>query len=192
MIIALAGRRIDAKDADPSRFPPRNRKKVKETLKTLFKKTSVKGLVCSAACGADLLALEAADELNLHYRIVLPSERKKFREKSVTDRGGDWGEVFDKIYNKAKKRREVIELISSTENDEIYIETNNRILDEAVLLARKCSHKAVKDVSEELIEKKILVVIVWEGKSRGDDDITAKFAETGRSRGFKLEQVLTK
>lgn len=192
MIIALAGRRIDAKDANPSQFPPRNRQKVKETIKALFKKRKAKGLVCSAACGADLLALEAAAELNLNYRIVLPSEPQEFREKSVTDRGGDWGETFDKIYERAEKRGEVIQFVPTAENDEIYIETNDRILDEALLLAEEFSHKTAEDFSEESIENQILVVIVWEGKSRGDDDITSNFAESGRARGFEVAQVSTK
>lgn len=192
MIIALAGRRIDAQDADPSRFPRRNRKKVREELNNLFKKRNAKALVCSAACGADLLALEVADELNLHYWIVLPSNPEEFREKSVTDRGGNWGKIFDKIYQKAKSRGNVIEIGSTGENDEVYIETNNRILDEAASIATKLLDKTVSDSSERSIENYILVVIVWEGKSRGEDDITANFAESGLARGFEVTEVLTK
>lgn len=192
MIITLAGRRIDGKDDNPSRFPSENRKKVKEKIKSLFIKKNAKALVCSAACGADLLALEVADELNLPYRIVLSSDPQEFREKSVTDRGDDWGEIFDKLYEKAKKRGEVIEVDSTAENDEIYIETNVRILDEATMLAQEASDKTAGNVSHDSIENQILVVIVWEGRTRGDDDITANFAESGRARGFEVEQVLTK
>lgn len=192
MIIALAGRRIDGQDADPSRFPLENRETVKEKLKSLFIRRNAGALVCSAACGADLLALEAADELNLPYRIVLPSDPQEFREKSVIDRGGDWGEIFDKIYEDAKKRGEVVEVGSTAANDEIYIETNTRILDEATLLAQELSDKTAQNASHSLFENPVLVVIVWEGKSRGDDDITANFAESGRAREFEVEQILTK
>lgn len=192
MIIALAGRRIDAQDASPSRFPQSNRKKVKEELKTLFKKRNAKALVSSAACGADLLALEVANELNLHYCIVLPSDPEEFREKSVTDRGGNWGEIFDKIYQKAKSLGNVIELGSTAENDQVYIEANNKIIDQAASIATKLSDETVSDFSESSIENHVLVVIVWEGKPRGEEDITANFAELGRARGFEVTEVLTK
>ena len=47
-------------------------------------------LVCSAACGADLIALQAAGRVSLRRRIVLPFEPSRFRDSSVVDRPGDW------------------------------------------------------------------------------------------------------
>lgn len=192
MIIALAGRRIDEQDAHPSRFPLRNAELVRKRLESLFRERNAKGLVCSAACGADLLALSVAEKLNLHSRIVLPFDAKKFRETSVIDRPGDWGEIFDKIYQRAKDAQAVVEIQSTGEDNEAYIETNNRILDEAVSLAEQLPHQQETDASENSIEKHVLVVIVWEGAARGDDDITADFAESGRARRFEVAEVLTK
>src|SRR6476646_7796432 len=60
---ALAGRRIDAADSEKSRFPLANVSLVRDRLRELFIKRGVDTLVCSAACGADLVALEVAEHL---------------------------------------------------------------------------------------------------------------------------------
>ncbi len=83
IIVALAGRRIDAPDTQKPSFPLENTEKVRRCMSELFTKHQVSTLVCSAACGADLLALEVAGDLGLRRRIVLPFERDRFREISV-------------------------------------------------------------------------------------------------------------
>ena len=60
MIVALAGRRIDAPGADAERFPLAAVELVRERLHNLLSEKGASTLVCSAACGADLLALAAA------------------------------------------------------------------------------------------------------------------------------------
>ena len=54
-------------------------------------------VVSSAACGADLLALEQAGGLGLRRRVVIPFDRERFRAGSVVDRPGDWGGLYDSI-----------------------------------------------------------------------------------------------
>jgi hypothetical protein len=63
MIIALAGRRIDPPRADTPRFPLANMPAVRGRIHTLLVEQKAQGLVCSAACGADLLALEMPREI---------------------------------------------------------------------------------------------------------------------------------
>jgi hypothetical protein len=67
-VIALAGRRIDAPDAETPRFPLAAVPFVREQLDALFADRGATALVCSAACGADLVALDAATELGLRCR----------------------------------------------------------------------------------------------------------------------------
>src|SRR5947209_320182 len=95
MVIALAGRRIDAPNAETPRFPLENREKVGNRIRDFLAEHGATALVCSAACGADLLALEAAEELGLRRRILLPFAPDRFRATSVTDRPGEWGPLFD-------------------------------------------------------------------------------------------------
>src|SRR5215510_14628657 len=96
-VAALAGRRIDAADASTSRFPLANTELVRERLQALLRAEQSDALVCSAAYGADLIALDVAGALGLRRRVVLPFAAERFRQSSVTDRPGDWGPLFDQI-----------------------------------------------------------------------------------------------
>ena len=91
MIIALAGRRIDAADADTQRFPVENIELVRRRLRELFERERPEALVSSAACGADLIALDEAGALGIRRRVILPFDRRRFRETSVIDRPGRLG-----------------------------------------------------------------------------------------------------
>ena len=64
-VIALAGRRIDAPDTDPPRFPLGNIPMVRQRLVDMLAAERADALVCSAACGADLIALEEAERLGI-------------------------------------------------------------------------------------------------------------------------------
>src|SRR5215475_9263435 len=86
MIVALAGRRIDAEGSESIRFPMKNVELVKERLRTLFISLKPQVLVCSAACGADLVALQVAGELKIRRSIVLPFAQAAFKSSSVVDR----------------------------------------------------------------------------------------------------------
>src|SRR5689334_16384562 len=101
-IIALAGRRIDTPDTDPPRFPLGGVPLVRRRLAELFRVERATALVCSAACGADLVALEEAERLGIRRRIVLPFPPERFRETSVVDRPGDWGSAFDRLVAAAR------------------------------------------------------------------------------------------
>ncbi len=94
-VVALAGRRIDLPDAQVPRFPLENVQEVGRRISEVFYKMHAVALVCSAACGADLVALEQAKQLGLRRRIVLPFGPEQFRETSVVDRPGGWGPVYD-------------------------------------------------------------------------------------------------
>ncbi len=72
MIVALAGRRIDAEAAQTASFPLANVARVRQELHDLLVKLKPLALVSSAACGADLLALDEAGALGIRRRVVLP------------------------------------------------------------------------------------------------------------------------
>jgi hypothetical protein len=69
-VVALAGRRIGAVDINPSRFPLEVVPIVRRRRTNLLPRKRAVALVCSAACGADLLALEEAERLGLRRRII--------------------------------------------------------------------------------------------------------------------------
>ena len=166
MIVALAGRRIDAPDAPTPRFPLSRAAAVREKLSALFRRRGATALVSSAACGADLLALDAARHLGMRLRIVLPFDRATFRRLSVTDRPGDWGPLYDEICAEG----EVIELgLDPSRSHYAYQAATARILE----------------------EKPDLAVAVSDGLARDDDDLTEYFVRLATERGIEVERVHT-
>ena len=176
-VVALAGRRVDAPDARPIRFPQRNARLVEDKIRECFQR-GVRVLVCSAACGSDLLALGVAGDLGIRRRIILPYARSLFRETSVVDRPGDWGERYDNILNQVESHGDVIILGCEQSDPDAYERTNAAIVDEALQIAQ---HEGM--VAQALV--------VWNGKSRGSTDLTAHFVDHAREKGMPILDVRT-
>ena len=135
MVIALAGRRVDPQDTTESRFPARQAIPVQERIRKLLKHNQATDLVCSAACGADLLALEVAGKLGIQRHIVLPFARDNFRRTSVSDRPGNWGQQYDCILDEVEREGELVSLGLSDDDPAAFATTNITILERAVKLA---------------------------------------------------------
>jgi hypothetical protein len=181
VIVALAGRRIDGADADVERFPHRDQADVRGRLLQLFVERQVDTLVCAAACGADLLALDAASELGLRRRIVLPFSPARFRETSVIDRPGPWGALFDRIVTEVEASGDLVTLGLDEHPEAAYATNNRAILDEALMVAAPTNDPAAS----------VLAVIVWDQVSRGPDDMTADFGREAMLRGLTVLEVPT-
>ena len=177
MIIALAGRRVDAADSKEPRFPLVNVALVRERVRAMLKEQSATALVCAAACGADLIALEEAGSLKLRRRVVLPFERRRFRQTSVIDRPGNWGPIYDRILNQVDEAKDLVVLESMPEQD-AYLAANHGILGEADIMAQQ---------RRELVK----AALVWNGESRGERDITEEFGNEARRRGWPVVEVST-
>jgi hypothetical protein len=178
MVIALAGRRIDASEAAQPVFPAASAVEVRQRIRDLLQAEGASALVCSAACGADLLALDEAGALGLRRRVVLPFDPARFRDSSVTDRGGDWGTLFDRVVAEVKARGDLVNLNLDAQSDESYVQANRAILHEALSLAGSSGDD-------------VAAMLVWNRISRGDDDITNCFGEAARSLGWRVLEVST-
>jgi hypothetical protein len=195
MIITLAGRRIDAVGAKDERFPLRNADNVAKEVQYRFESLAVGVLVSSAACGADLIALHAARKLGIRSRIVLPFAPGHFRQTSVIDRPGNstwnWGILFDEFINKANDSNDLIVLpvkgSKTGAKTTAYVKTNQRLITEALNLSRRGAYCNQGESGKEQNR----AMIVWEGRSRGEDDLTAEFAERAQQSGMPIEEVNT-
>jgi hypothetical protein len=169
MIVALAGRRIDAPGTTPPGFPPDQVDRVRADLVRTLRAAGVRALVASAACGADLLGLEVAETLGARRRIVLPFERSHFKTESVTDRPGDWGKTFERLVDAANAAGDLV-VLGLPHSDDAYARTNVAILDDAARLARTTGDT-------------VLSVAVWDRQSRGPDDLTEHFLQLAKRHG---------
>lgn len=119
----------------------------------------------------------------MRRRIVLPLDPMVFREKSVTDRPGDWGTRFDQIVVETRAHDDlIIESVEQTELTPDYFRTNIDILIDILNEAIRLSVDAGLPVE---------VLVVWDGQVRGDDDVTAHFRDESLRRGLPVTEVLT-
>ena len=176
-VVAVAGRRMDASDAAVARFPLHNRDRVREAIRSALIASRAVVLVSSGACGVDLLALDAARTLGIRRRIVLPFAADRFRTTSVVDRPGDWGPLFDELVADARSQGDLV-VLNLGEGDDAYSKANQAIVHEgeALAVAVNASKRAL---------------IVWDGASRGPDDLTDHFKGHAASRGWRIEEIPT-
>ena len=172
-IIVGAGRRVDAPDAGVARFPPQNVPKVRKRIERLLAKQKPLAIVSAAACGADLLLLDVAGEIRIPRCVLLPSEPEAFRVSSVTDRPGNWGELYSKVLRTSK-----VEVLKVPEGQEGYLETNLKLLNRGEMLAKQ-EHTTVN------------ALVVWNQKSRGPGDVTAHFLEQAKLRNMSIFEIST-
>ena len=179
MIIAFAGRRIDADNSERPVFPLALTGSVKARIIQALRDTDAKHIVSSGACGTDLLAMQAAETLQISKTMVLPFKAETFKTTSVIDRPGDWGFIFDNLVKELRQSGQLIELNLDKDDPEVYTKANLRILDEAEKLAAKDPHPAVT------------AIIVWEGKPRSTGDTTHHFMLEALKRNFIVKEILS-
>jgi hypothetical protein len=178
MVIALAGRRIDATDEQSPRFPLRNVDLVRLRIRVLFEGLCVQSLVCSAGCGADLLALDVAAQLGIRRRVVLPFPVVEFRNASVVDRAGDWAKHYDRALKSVERTEEIVILNRAVDDQKAYADTNRTILDHALFIAGE-------------LQSEVMAVAVWDCNPRSGNDMTLNFLTAARGMGLRISEVLT-
>jgi hypothetical protein len=182
-VVALAGRRIDAPDAETRRFPPANEDTVREQLRGVFEELGATTIVSSAACGADLVALEVAGVMGLRRVVVLPWERDRFRERSVVDRGQAWGKRYDRVVDEVQAAGDLRVLGMDDDGDAAYGATTEAILHQARELAGEDGERGEGNG--------VVAIPVWEGRSRGPGDFTEQFVKAARAMGMRVREVRT-
>jgi hypothetical protein len=175
-VVALAGRRIDPEGAVRRQFPLENLVPVRRRIESVLIDNNAQVLVCSAACGADLLALESALQLRIKVRVILPYSPDTFRVSSVIDRPGDWGPLFDHVLSVVKMAEDLIVLSAANVIGNPFTATNKRIVAEAIALAKG---------------RPVVAIAVWEGRPRGPEDVTAQFMRAAELAGCTLRNIPT-
>lgn len=186
MIAALAGRRPDNIDAARTQFPIENAMLVRERLRAMMIKHKLKVLVCSAACGADLLALDVAGDLEIKRWVILPFAPDDFRNISVVDRPGHWGLLYDRIIKEVDEAGRLVVLDEIPGNEAAFATTNEEILRSTERIAEGRGD----DVSMP-IKNAAMVIAVWEKQPRKTGDATLELIRKASVRGFQCVQVST-
>lgn len=102
-VVVFTGHMVDVQNRQLPRFPADRTQAVYDEIQTYLKDSGAKVGFASAACGSDILFLEAMLNLGGEVNIVLPSSRDSFIKTSVEfAQGGDWKSRFDRVIQRAK------------------------------------------------------------------------------------------
>ena len=125
-VVAFAGHMVDAPQRATPRFPAALVPVVRAALRERLAPMRAPIVFTSAACGGDLLFIEAALEQRAEVNIVLPFDRDDFLRTSVAVGGDEWVSRFDAALARANR------VIMATE--EAYLEDDVLFEHTAVLV----------------------------------------------------------
>ncbi|HEY9645110.1 MAG TPA: TRAFs-binding domain-containing protein [Chroococcidiopsis sp.] len=150
-VVVFCGHRIDHPSRPHPRFPAELEPAVYAAIRDRLLKLDARLGYSSAACGSDILFLEAIRELNGEMHVVLPYGREQFvRDSVATIPGSEWGDRFERVMQQATEVI-VASHLKLQENDVVY-EYSNRLL-----------HGLAKMRAEQL-GTDLVPMSVWDGK----------------------------
>jgi class 3 adenylate cyclase/tetratricopeptide (TPR) repeat protein len=175
-VVVFAGHMIDQPGRLRPRFPnylaPRVYQKIADTLKRLEAGIGFS----SAACGSDLLFLEAMLKRGGEINVILSHGREEFIKSSVTlTPGTDWGPRFEAALQQAAQ------VIVASENrisgNAMVYEYANLLLDGLAILRAK------------MLDTELIPLVVWDGGTGDGPGGTSSLVQYWRSCGLKPEII---
>jgi len=174
-VLVFTGNMIDRADRGTPRFPaaiePSVRAAVAERL-AAHRPLAVYG---SAACGADILCLEAARELGCEVHIVLPFPAAEFRRTSVDFARGDWGQRFERAIAAA---------------DSVTIASEHRASGSAATFEyANLILTGMGELRAQMLDTDLRGLAVWDPQIQGLAGGAASLVSLWQRRGLKVDQV---
>ena len=101
-VVVFSGHMIDRPTRPKPRFPPSNEKIIADVIRKEVERLRPAVAYSSAACGADILFLEAVLEQGAKTHVFLPFPAGEFRPVSVDFLpSGEWGKRFESVLDRA-------------------------------------------------------------------------------------------
>lgn len=102
-VIAFSGHMIDRPGRTPPRFPLQLEAKVADAIRGKLAMLGPAIGYAQAACGSDILFLEAMQAAGMQTHVVLPFAKADFVESSVAFAGAGWVERFERVLERATR-----------------------------------------------------------------------------------------
>lgn len=135
-VVTFTGHMVDAPGRPAPRFPPALEPRVAEAIGRWLDAAGPVVGYSQAACGSDLLFLEALQRRGLESNVVLPCARNDYIEQSVAFAGGAWVERFERAL--AGAATVSYATAEAYLGDEVLFEHASRLIDgQALLRARQ-------------------------------------------------------
>lgn len=127
-VAVFCGHMIDTPDRPAPRFPPYLETTVYEAICDRLERNNIRFGYASAACGADILFLEAVLALKGEIHVVLPYDKQQFLQDSIAIvPSGNWQQRFDAVINQATEFIIASQHKVASEN-EVFYEYSYRML----------------------------------------------------------------
>jgi class 3 adenylate cyclase len=168
-VAVFAGHMVDQPLRSPERLPERIVPQVKRAIADWLEREDVRIGFGAAACGADLLFLEAILERQGAAHVILPFDRESYCETSVEVAGKTWKDRYRRVLAKAK-----VQSLSGRplKCGEVAYDYTNRILHGlAIIHARQ-------------LATELRQLVVWNGESGdgpgGTGDVINHWSKAGK------------
>jgi class 3 adenylate cyclase len=175
-VVVFTGHMVDRPGRDRPRFPGRFEEAVKEEIRKRLRQLCAGFGYASAACGSDILFLEALLELKGEAHVFLPFEKESFIQASVdVVPGADWARRVEHILAQAVE----VQVVSqhSRRGGSVVFEFTNLIL-----------HGLAKGRADQL-GTKLVPLAVWDGHLGDGLGGTATTVERWRKLGLQVEII---
>ncbi|BAY22651.1 hypothetical protein NIES2100_24140 [Calothrix sp. NIES-2100] len=174
--VVFTGHMIDQPGRKIPRFPPELETEVYQAMRDRLSSLDAKIGYASAACGADILFLEAILELNGEIHIVLPYTQEEFIKDSV-----------DVIPNTNWRQR--CENLLAKANEVIICSNHN--LEHSQVLYEYANHvvHGLGKMRSELLDTELIHLAVWDGQPGDGSGGTAWTIETWQAWGYEVEII---
>lgn len=175
-VVVFAGHMSDQPGRRQPRFPARLEQSVQNALRERLRKLDARVGYASAACGSDILFLEALLDLKGEVHVVLPYDSELFARDSVAIvPEARWRERYDSVLRRASR---VV-----TASDE-KMESGSVSYDYANLVLHGLATVRAKEFDTELA-----ALTVWDGRPGDGPGGTASVIERWRKLGVPVERI---
>jgi len=175
-VAVFTGHMIDQPDRVIPRFPNSQEKLVYDEIATRLEKMNAEIGFSSAACGSDILFLEAMLDRNGEINIILPYDKNTFKKDSVEIiPGSNWGDRFEKLLKRATR---VITASDYTHKpDPALFHYSNLIMDGLALLRGQ------------ILGTKVYPLTFWNGHTGDGLGGTSSFVEHWQLGGRAINRI---
>lgn len=175
-VVVFIGHMLDRPERQVPRFPPSAEREVRLQIDKKLDAMNATIGYCSAACGADILFVEAMLSRGAAVHIHLPFRKEDFLDTSVRFAGGDWVERFNIVLDTATSVIEPVE--EAYLGDNCLFEYGNEVMIGKALLAG------------DMLETSPILLTVWDGRPGDGLAGTHDAVDTWRRRfNYDIETI---
>ena len=175
-VVVFAGHMIDQPGRLTPRFPNYLAPQVYEQIVDTLKRLDARIGAASAACGSDILFLEAMLKREGEINIILPFIKEEFIKTSVNlVPGTDWGSRFEAVL--AQATQVIVASENRASGNAMVYEYANLLLDGLAILRAK------------MLDTELIPLVVWDGGAGDGPGGTSSLIQHWRSHGLEPEII---